>query len=267
MYLPFHVRPRELEPAVRAIRALGLHGLNVTIPHKETIVPFMDRLSPEARVCGAVNTIEVSGGGSSRKLIGHNTDGLGFLAAYHEQVAGRAGGQAKSRVAGRQAILLGAGGAARAIAAGLAREGIGRLVLVNRTVARAEALRTDLSRSFRRLSLDILPLHRLASETTAPDIFINATPLGMTGHPPLPLPRALLRKEKARRIVVCDVVYAPDITPLLRAARAAGAMTVNGAVMLLHQAALAFEIWTRHRAPLAAMRAALPIAHRRNTHE
>ncbi len=241
VYVPFPVKPDDLAPAVRAIRALGLHGLNVTIPHKEAIVALMDRLTPMARLIGAVNTVEVAG----RRLIGHNTDGQGFLAAYQEQIPGD--------LAGRRAVLIGAGGAARAVAVTLASEGLACLIMVNRTASRAEALLADLARRFRRLRLDVLPLRRLAVRGVEADLVINATPLGMADYPPFPFSPEVV----SGAAVACDLVYRPRMTPFLKAARAAGIQTVDGTGMLLHQAALAFEIWTGRRAPLAAMRMAL----------
>lgn len=245
VYVPLTVKPADLAPAVRAIRALGFHGLNVTIPHKEAMVPLMNRLTPMARLIGAVNTVEVAG----RRLIGHNTDGQGFLAAYHEQVPGG--------LAGRHAVLIGAGGAARAVAVALASQGLAGLIMVNRTSARAEAMRAVLTRRFRRLRLkiqiDVLPLQRLMVGSVKADLVINATPLGMAGYPPLPFsPKVLVGVA-----VACDLVYRPRMTAFLQTAQAAGIQTVDGTGMLLHQAALAFEIWTGQRAPLAAMRMAL----------
>ena len=243
VYVPIRVRSRDLEDAVRGIRAMGWAGINVTIPHKEKVVRFVDRLSPEARLTGAVNTI-VAG---PRGLSGHNTDGRGFVAALARE--------RRFRPAGRRVVILGAGGAARGIAVALLRGGAGELVILNRTSRRAAALARHLARAFPRARIAGGPLtaDRAAQAFEGADLLVNATPVGMgrTSHRGLPLARL------PRRAIVSDIVYRPARTPLLTRAAACGLRTQDGLGMLLHQGAEAFTLWTGRPAPLRVMRRAL----------
>ena len=242
VYLPFAVRPSHLRMAVKSIAALQMGGVNVTIPHKQAVLAWMDELSPEARLIGAVNTIHLQDG----RLHGYNTDGIGFLHALEE------GGRA---VAGRTVLLLGAGGAARAIAVQLCLSGIGRLLLANRTLARAEDLAAFLKQNISHADISVVTMGEssLAAQLPDTDIVVNATSIGMHPHDPLLLPSTALCPQH----LVCDIVYRPLQTPLLRAAQQRGAHTVDGLGMLLHQGAKAFEIWTAHAFPLAMIRARL----------
>jgi shikimate dehydrogenase len=242
VYLPFAVHPAHLETAVKSIAALQMGGVNVTIPHKQAVMAWMDSLSPEARLIGAVNTINLRDG----RLHGHNTDGIGFLCALEE------GG---SDVAGRTVMLLGAGGAARAIAVQLCLSDIRRLYLANRTLARAEDLAAFLKQNIPHADISVVTLgaSSLAAHLPDTDIVVNATSIGMHPHDPMLLPS----HELGPRHLVCDIVYRPLHTPLLRAAQRQGARTVDGLGMLLHQGAKAFEIWTEHAFPIAFIRARL----------
>jgi shikimate dehydrogenase len=217
-------------------------GVNVTIPHKQAVLAWMDELSPEARLIGAVNTIHLQDG----RLCGHNTDGIGFLNALNE---------ADSVVAGQTVMLLGAGGAARAIAVQLCLSGIRRLFLANRTPSRAEDLATFLKQNLPRADINVITMGEssLAAMLPETDIVVNATSIGMHPQDPLLLPSPAL----SPRHLVCDIVYRPLQTPLLRAAQRQGARTVDGLGMLLHQGAKAFEIWTAHTFPLTMIRARL----------
>jgi shikimate dehydrogenase len=242
VYLPFAVHPAHLETAVKSIAALQMGGVNVTIPHKQAVMAWMDALSPEACLIGAVNTIHLRDG----RLHGHNTDGIGFLRALEE------GG---SDVAGRTVMLLGAGGAARAIAVQLCLSDIRRLYLANRTLARAEDLAAFLKQIIPHADISVVTMGEssLAAHLPDTDIVVNATSIGMHPHDPMLLPS----HELGPRHLVCDIVYRPLHTPLLRAAQRQGARTVDGLGMLLHQGAKAFEIWTDHAFPLALIRARL----------
>jgi shikimate dehydrogenase len=239
VYLPFAVPPAHLEMALKSIVALHMGGVNVTIPHKQAVMAWMDDLSPEARLIGAVNTIHLRDG----RLHGYNTDGIGFL---------RALGEVGSDVAGRTVMLLGAGGAARAIAVQLCLSGIRRLYLANRTLARAEDLAAFLQQNVPHADISVVTLGEasLAAYLPDTDIVVNATSIGMHPHDPMLLPP----HELGPRHLVCDIVYRPLHTPLLRAAQRQGARTVDGLGMLLHQGAKAFEIWTEHTFPLALIR-------------
>lgn len=237
VYVAFRVTGEDLENALQGARALKIHGLNVTMPLKTRIVSYMDRLDPSAERIGAVNTVLNEEG----RLIGHNTDGLGALTAL------RAHGQDPTN---KKVLILGAGGASRAVSyalSGDARE----IVILNRTVWKARALANELNKAFgKRVRHGRLDEKELEKELEDVDILINATPLGM--HPnenETPVSRRLLRSD----LTVFDLVYNPPETRLLREAREIGAKTINGLAMLVHQGALSFEIWTGRRAPIDVM--------------
>jgi shikimate dehydrogenase len=242
VYLPFAVHPAHIEIAVKSIAALQMGGVNVTIPHKQAVLTWMDELSPEARLVGAVNTIHLRDG----RLHGYNTDGTGFLRALEE---------VDCAVAGRTIMLLGAGGAARSIAVQLCLSGIGRLLLANRTRTRAEDLAAFLKQTNPHADISVVTMGEssLAAQLLDTDIIVNATSIGMHPHDPLLLPSTALSPQH----LVCDIVYRPLQTPLLRAAAQQGSRTVDGLGMLLHQGAKAFEIWTARAFPLALIRARL----------
>ncbi|MHB1418962.1 MAG: shikimate dehydrogenase [Bacillota bacterium] len=244
VYLPFDVFPQRVSEAVLAIRALGFHGVNVTIPHKEAVIPFLDSLSPEAKMIGAVNTIVQEDG----VLYGHNTDGLGFIRSLEEE--------ANTIPRGKTIVLVGAGGACRAIALTLASKGAKRLFIVNRTLPRAEAVAAEVNGSTgvhaRPLSLDNRSLEEALEKA---DILVNTSPVGMYPHTDVEpvVPEELLNS----RLLVCDLVYNPKETTLLQAAARRGCRTLSGLGMLVYQGAEAFKLWTRVDAPVDVMRAAV----------
>jgi len=223
VYLAFEVK--DLEEAMKGIRGLGVKGVSVTIPFKTEIVPLLDKVEGLARKIGAVNTIVNQGG----KLIGYNTDSDGALRAL----------EGKMNLRGRKIVLLGAGGAARAIGFGL-KEKDCHLIIVNRSKKRGESLS-------RGLGCDYLPLSsldKMKAEELEADVIINATSLGMYPRGgETPIPKGLLKKG----MTVMDVVYQPLWTRLLREAKERGCVTVNGLEMLVRQAAAQFEIWTGRR--------------------
>lgn len=231
-YLSWPVEPALLGDAVRGLRALGAAGANVTMPHKEAVIAHLDELSGDAREVGAVNTIQRLG----PRLVGHNTDVDGFA----EFLSGDAGYDPR----GRSALVLGAGGAARAVVKALDYLGAGDVVVAGRDSARAESV-ADLAGAARASLWDEAP--GLAREA---DLVVNATPLGMDGEHVLP--HAAFREGQC----VVDLIYAPPSTPLVDAARAAGAEAWGGLGMLVRQAAASFTIWTGQAAPLEAMSAA-----------
>lgn len=243
VYVPFAVAPEDLGQAVRGLFALGVRGANVTIPHKEAVIPFLARLSPEAEAVGAVNTLVREG----RGWVGHNTDGAGFLRALREEAGFDA--------AGARFLILGAGGAAKAVAFAVAGAGAAAVTVANRTPARAESLCRALSA---RLSCEVraIPLdeEHIGRALSATDVLINTLPLGM--HPQVeempPVPVELLQPP----LLVCDLVYNPRPTKFLRVARANGCRTMDGLPMLVAQGALALEIWTGTKPPLNVMRRA-----------
>jgi len=240
-YVPLHVTPARLGAAVRGLVALGFVGANVTIPHKERAAEMVDELTPAAAATGAVNTLAVQG----ERLVGDNTDVGGILAALAE---------AGVSVAGREAVVLGAGGSARAVAYALAQAG-GQVALANRTVERAQALAAKVGRG-----LDPIPLadaRALQARLDGAVLLVNATPVGMhpgPGESPLP---AGVRCHPG--LTVLDLVYAPRETRLLRQAQAAGCRTIEGLRVLVHQGALSFERWTGQAAPLQVMARAVEV--------
>ena len=223
-YVPLAVRPADFADALRALPKLGFVGANVTVPHKEAALAAVDEVSPEARRIGAANTIVVKSDGV---LEGRNTDGFGFIENLRSAVEGWQAGAGP-------ATIIGAGGAARAIAVALLDAGAPALRLVNRTVERAERLAADIGGPVRAYGW---ANRRAALADVA--LLVNTTTLGMTGEPPLDLDLEGLPTTA----VVNDVVYAPLETPLLAAARARGNRAVDGLGMLLHQARPGFAAW------------------------
>jgi len=238
VYLPFQVRKEELDKAVAGVRALNLRGLNVTIPHKVTIIPFLDRLDPLAEKTGAINTIVNDDG----VLTGYNTDATGFLQALLERGI---------KPEGKSVVILGAGGASRAISFVLAERGV-NLAILNRNLTRAEELAHRVSQVFNR-EVNALTLNEenLARALASAEILVNTTSVGMFSDiDGTPVPAKLLKKGQ----IVFDIVYNPIKTRLLREAEEAGASTISGLDMLVWQGALAFKIWTGREAPLELMK-------------
>jgi shikimate dehydrogenase len=250
-YLPFEIAPGQVRDVLRALAPLGFWGINVTIPYKERVLRLLDEVRPQAAAIGAVNTVVVRQG----RLIGHNTDAEGFRRALENE-----GG---AEIRGRTVLLLGAGGAARAVAFACLESGCGSLLIANRTVARARRLRRALLERFPEARIAVVAGGKSAftAQAAGSDVIVNTTPLGTRPADPLPVPRGALRRGQ----VVMDIVYRPRVTQLLAAAAAAGARPVDGLAMLLHQGALAFELWTGLPAPLPAMRRALATASRSGT--
>jgi shikimate dehydrogenase len=232
--------PIQLADAITEIRTDDFLGANVTIPHKERVVPQVDRLTEEAHATGAVNTLTKEG----RKLVGHNTDVAGFKVALDTLV-----GRQKMP---RQAVVLGAGGGARAVVYGLIREGFQRVIVFNRHLHRAEALVKHFGRSASHMELRAMPWHEsiIESELAKTKVLINATSIGLVSGD-APVPGEILTGD----LMVLDLIY--DRTKLLQAAEAAGAATSDGELMLLHQGAAAFRLWSGQEAPLDVMQAAL----------
>jgi len=216
------VKPEEAEETIRNLNDLGYIGANVTVPHKETAYQVLPRRDRMASRIGAVNTIVTKAGG----LEGRNTDGYGFIANLKEG--------APDWDRSKPAVVLGAGGAARAVIAALWEEGINEVRLVNRTKLRAEKLAADLS-----LPVLVIDWENRNAALPGAGLLVNTTSLGMEGNDPLDLDISKLPGEA----VVTDIVYSPLITPLLDAARKQGLKTVDGLGMLLHQAVPGFEAW------------------------
>jgi len=228
--------PMELADAVTELRTDAFLGANVTIPHKERVVPLVDRLTEEAHATGAVNTITREG----KRLIGHNTDVPGFRVALDRLVG-------KQKMP-RQAVVLGAGGGARAVVYGLITEGFLRIVVFNRHLHRAETMVKHFGRSAAHMELRAMPWHEsiIEAELAKAKVLVNATSVGLTSDAS-PIPAETLNPE----LMVLDLIYAR--TRLLRDAAAAGCSVADGELMLLHQGAAAFTLWTGQPAPLELM--------------
>ena len=228
--------PIALADAIAELRTDDFLGANVTIPHKERVVPLVDRLTEEAHATGAVNTLTREG----KRLIGHNTDVAGFKVAL-DRLVGR-------QKMPRQAVVLGAGGGARAVVYGLITEGFQRVVVFNRHLHRAEGLVKHFGRTAAHMELRAMPWHEsiIEAELAKTKVLINATSIGLTSDD-TPIPAETLNAE----LLVLDLIYAR--TRLLRDAQAAGCTTSDGEQMLLHQGAAAFTLWTGQPAPLELM--------------
>lgn len=227
VFVAFPVAACDTDPAIAAVRALGLGGLSVTMPHKDGAARAVDRLSPDAEALGAVNCVVPDGS----MLVGENTDGAGFVDTLRVDLG--------VDPAGLRCVVLGAGGAARAVIRALARAGATEVVVVNRTPVKADAA-ASLAGAAGRVGRP--------EDASGADLVVNATPVGMTGTS-TPLPGAT---PGAGQLVV-DLLYEPAMTPLLVSAEAAGARVANGLGMLVHQAAHAFQLWTGEPAPVGAM--------------
>jgi shikimate dehydrogenase len=223
-YVLFAVPPEKLDAAVRGIAALGLRGCNVTTPHKQAIFPLLDRVDDLARKIGAVNTVVVEEDGS---LTGFNNDGNGFIQSLRDA-------DPNWQPASGPILVLGAGGAARAVVASLAAQGAKDIRVANRTLDKAEEIAAAVG--------PVVKVLRWDEREDALDgvaLLANATSLGMAGKPPLAMPLGRLPKHA----LVGDLIYIPPETPLLEAARQRGNVTVNGLGLLLNQARPAFNAW------------------------
>ena len=244
VYVPFAVRPEKIKEAVNSLRSLGISGVNVTMPYKESVIPYLDEVSKEAKLIGAVNTILVSEDGKTK---GYNTDGAGFVNALRKQL--------RIDPKGKAAFIMGAGGAGKAVAVQLALEGAKQIYVVDIQKTRAYKLVVSLKRNLHHARIKAVPCvkNEIARTIADTDILINATPIGMKEQDPLIFdPHALHQK-----IVICDLIYKPSMTKLLKAAKARKLRYSNGLGMLLYQGAAAFTIWTQKQAPIDVMQKAL----------
>lgn len=240
VYVPFPVESDYLGEAVNGLRRLGVWGFNVTIPHKSSIIPFLDRISAEAGLCGAVNTVCREGD----HYVGYNTDGIGFLASARDELG--------FEPAGASVVVLGAGGAARGAIAALAAAGVAQVVIANRTRERGVSLVDDFQAAFPsvRFVVSSLAVETLERYFHGADLLVNTTSVGMNGTQFEALPIAALRSSAK----VYDMVYVPAETPLLSSAKEQGLVCANGIGMLASQGEAAFSIWTGRVAPRGLMR-------------
>ena len=239
-YLPYEVQPDQVADFVASLRSNAVRGINVTVPHKEAVMPFLDEIDEWAAEAGAVNTIVNRAG----RLVGYNTDGYGFLRALRES--------AGLDPAGKRALILGAGGSARGVVQALLRAGVADLTIANRTLERAGAL-AELAANrnvpTRAVQLDALQAGNVAEAT---DLIVNCTSLGMH-HGPDEGASPLGASRIPASALVYDLVYNPMLTPLLREAQMAGAPTLGGISMLVYQGAASFELWLERPAPVSVM--------------
>jgi len=249
-YARFQISPDELREAINLIRKLEFVGVNLTIPHKIAVLRLIDVADENVRRIGAVNVIKVESG----KLHGFNTDGRGFARAIREVFS--------VDLRDLRVMILGAGGAARAIALQCAKENSERLVIANRSFEKTQKLADELRDFFAGPKvlgpvprLQPVPLEEAAIrfQIANVDLIVNATPVGLNRGDPLPIAARLL----APHLMVYDTIYSAERTPFVSAAIEAGARATNGLSMLLHQGALAFEIWSQREAPIEVMRKAL----------
>jgi len=244
-YVCFEVPPDALAERLDACRREGFDGLNLTVPHKAAALGLMDRLDASARLFGAVNTVRFGAEGA----VGHNTDASGFLEDL--SVSCRITPQE------RRVLIVGCGGAGRALAIACAERGAAEVILANRTVAKAEQVATDIARLLPQAAghVSVLPFDGdvWSEQSRTCDLVVQCTTSGLHADDASVLPPAAFRPGQ----VVYDIVYTQRVTPTMRAALDAGAEAVNGAGMLVYQGAAAFTIWTGLAADTAAMRAAL----------
>jgi shikimate dehydrogenase len=241
-YKRYHVKLGELKQFIEDMRSTEIRGINITIPHKENVVPFLDELSADVQNIGAVNTIDNKSG----RLIGYNTDAKAYLRSLQEDV--------DYEVREKTITIIGAGGAARAVAYGLASAQAKHIFIVNRTEEKAQKIVANLAKNFRD-QLSALQLNNKILEGILfqSDLLINASSIGLNGSSFDSLPMEKLPSHA----LVSDLVYNPAETPLLRDAKALGLKTHGGLGMLLYQGAASFEIWTGQKPDINAMRTAL----------
>lgn len=245
IYIPFEVKPEELERAVNGIRALGIMGVNVTVPHKEAVIPFLDEIDEDAKLIGAVNTILNKNG----RLIGYNTDSPGYISSLRED----AGFEPK----GKNILVIGAGGAARGIIHGLFLNGASKITIANRTTEKAKKVEEILRATGNKIEIESIPFsfikdHKVLSSL---DLIVNTTSMGLEGGSP-----DIDFSLTPEHALVSDVVYKPPVTPFMKQAQDAGRKTSGGLGMLIYQGAISLEIWTSQKAPVEVMRKALSIA-------
>ena len=239
-YLAYDVSAEELNAFMQGLREPRVLGINITTPHKGAVIPFLDEMDDWATAAGAVNTIVSRDG----RLTGHNTDGVGFLRALRDE--------AGFSPEGRRALVLGAGGSARAVVLALSRSNIAGLTIANRTLSKAQTLAELAQQNGVAASAMGLERDRLTPVAKEADLIVNCTSVGMVRGPD-ENGAPLLGDQIPSTALVNDLVYNPKETPLLREAEAAGAKTLGGIYMLVYQGASAFEMWTGKPAPVSVM--------------
>jgi shikimate dehydrogenase len=238
IFLAFKVKTEELETSIKAVRALGIRGLNVTMPHKTEVINYLDEIDKTSRFLNSANTIV----NTESRLLGYSTDGIGAIKALIANGV---------ELASCNVLLLGAGGAGRAIALSLVEE-VSKLVILNRDYKKAKKLESDLNLKFKKnISAESLSTASLTSNLRDSDVLINATNVGMISNQKLSIVDSNLLTPN---LTVMDIVYNPLETKLLADAREVGAKTINGIDMLIYQGAASFELWTGKKAPVDVMK-------------
>lgn len=228
VYVAFHVLPENIEKLIKATKTMDIKGLNVTIPHKTTIIPYLDEIDETAEKIGAVNTIRFKDGIAK----GYNTDGIGAIKSIQEYVA----------LEDKNVLIIGAGGASKAIAFTLINENINSLTIANRTEENANKLICNIKKQTNFNHINFIPISKADNLIRDVDIIINTTPIGMYPNDNVNAP---IKTEKiSEKHVVMDVIYNPIETTLLRESRLNGATTINGTSMLINQGIVSFEIFT-----------------------
>lgn len=241
-YQLIQVHRGDLEAAIDGIRAMNFQGINLTIPHKVEVLKYLDEVSPDAALMGAVNTVRRAGD----RLIGENTDGKGFLRSLRED--------AGLDPAGKRVVVLGAGGAARAVTVELALAGAAHITLVNRTPGRGQELAALLNQKTP-VKADFVPWEGTYALPMDTDVLVNATSIGL--YPNVNDRPDVAYATITPNMTVCDVIPNPPRTPFLKEAEARGARALDGLGMLVYQGAIAFQMWTGVEAPVDVMRRAL----------
>lgn len=241
-YVPLGVKEGNLGVAIRGVPALNIAGINVTIPYKESVLPYLSETSVEAKMIGAVNTIKVV----DDRLIGYNTDGMGFTTSLKE---------VSYTVSGHSILILGGGGAAKAVAFQSAAEGAREITIANRTINKAMVLKEQIENCFPSTTIKATGIgyHEIKGIVNRVDIVVNATSIGLKRSDPSPIPKELLHPE----LFICDLIYNPPETALIEYAKELGCKYINGIGMLLHQGGGSFKIWTGVEPPLEVMKKAL----------
>lgn len=241
-YLTIEVKPKDLATAMSALHAFNMRGINLTIPHKVAVLEYLDEVAPDAQLIGAVNTVRIEGG----RLIGENTDGKGFLRSLQSDAGIDPGGKA--------VVVLGAGGAARAITVELALAGASQINIVNRTSARGQELVKLLNEKTPTTAV----YHEWQNSFSMPpgtDILVNATSIGL--YPDIAARPEINYDSLSTEMIVCDVIPNPPQTAFLREAASRGSTIIDGLGMLVYQGAIGFKMWTGHDAPVDVMYQAL----------
>ncbi len=243
IYFAFERSPDRFRYLMQRVRSLVLNGFNITVPFKEAVIPYLDRLNSDARVVGAVNTVKKE----KNRWVGYNTDVYGFLASLKK---------VRFKAKNKAVVVLGAGGSARAVLFALGKAGAGKITVANRTLSRAGKLARKFRKMFPRIKWNAVSLKGSSLKAFLPeaDLLVNTTKAGLKAQDPLLIPKSFFPK---RKILVYDLIYKPSETKLMKTAKRLGHRIINGETMLLYQGAKAFEIWTGRRAPINPMRKAL----------